>query len=177
MLTSDLIRPRIRMQGMSVSVDFVEEQDPRLQETARELIALFQCYRGRSQESWQEALEEFEGTRVDYIIIRGLAKVLTDDAEFTPPPTPITPTQIREKLFAYGPVFERPDIGHHATRQQVLREVAQELALPCEQLDDILFADRHASYHLTHPGGECTPPSRLARYNLEFARGLLYWSG
>ncbi len=40
----------------------------------------------------------------------------------------------------------------------------------------MLFADRHDSYLLTDAGPAWTPSLLLARYNLELARGVLYWA-
>ncbi len=176
MLTSDLIRPRLRMQGSRVSVEMVNEQDPFLVQTALELINLFQQHVGQSQESWEDALELYEGTRLDYVLIRGIAKVLLDNADFTPNVSPLPPTVLREKVFSYGPVFQKTDILHSVTRQEVLQEVSYGLSLPPDQLDTLLFADRRASYQLTTSGPQWTPTSLLARYNLELARGVLYWA-
>ncbi len=176
MLTSDLIKPRLRMQGSRISVEMVDEQDPFLLQTALELILLFQQHIGQAQEEWENALERYEGARTDYILIRGLAKVLLDNAEFTPTASPLPPTILREKMFSYGPVFQTPDILRPITRQDVLQEVAHELELAPDQLDTLLFADRHASYQLTTSGPQWTPTSLLARYNLELARGVLYWA-
>lgn len=176
MLTSDLIKPRLRMQGSRISVEMVDEQDPFLLQTALELITLFQQHIGQSQESWENALEVYESVRIDYVLIRGMAKVLLDNAEFTPAASPLPPTILRERLFSYGPVFQHSDILHKVTRQDVLQEVSQELHLAPEQLDTLLFSDRHASYYLTTSGPQWTPASLLARYNLELARGVLYWA-
>lgn len=176
MLTSDLIRPRLRMQGSNLSIEMVNEHDPSLLQTARELITLFQQHTGQSQETWEDALEAYEGARTDYILIRGIAKVLLDNAEFTPTTSPLPPTLLREKVFSYGPVFQHPDILHKATRQDILQEISYDLDLAPDQLDTLLFADRHASYQLTTSGPAWTPASLLARYNLELARGVLYWA-
>ena len=46
MLTSELVRPKLRVQGTNVSVEMVDEQDCALQETAQELISLFQAHEG-----------------------------------------------------------------------------------------------------------------------------------
>jgi len=176
MLTSDLIKPRLRMQGSRVSVEMANEQDPVLLQTALELINLFQHHVGQTQEAWENTLEEYEGARTDYILIRGLAKVLLDNADFTPIASPLPPTILREKMFSYGPVFQNPDLLRSVTRHDVLQEVAHELDLAPDQLDTLLFADRHASYQLTTSGPQWTPTSLLARYNLELARGVLYWA-
>jgi uncharacterized protein len=176
MLTSELIKPRLRFSGSTLSVEMVDEQDASLLQIAQELIALFRRLMSATQEEWEEALAAYEGARVDYVILRGLAKVLTDGATFTPLETPLPPAQVRERMFAHGPVFREPDLFHTKTRQEVLQEVASELSLSPEQLDIMFFADRHSSYRLTDLGPAWTPSALLARYNLELARGVLYWA-
>src|SRR5437588_2334429 len=176
MLTSDLIRPRLRIRGTNLHIEMVNEQDPSLQQKAQDLIYLFNRHQSQSQAAWEEAVRAYEGTNVDYVFIRGLAKVLTDASTFKPLTTPLSPATLREQIFAYGPVFEKPDIFHPTTRQEVLREVADTLELSLGELDEILFADRGASYRLVDPGPAWTPSNLLARYNLELARGALYWA-
>jgi predicted nuclease of restriction endonuclease-like RecB superfamily len=176
MLTSDLIKPRLRIQGTSLRVEMVNEQDPSARQIAQDLISLFQCHQGEPQEAWDEALRAYEATNVDYVLIRGIAKVLTDASTFTPLATPLPPTTLREQVFAYGPVFEKPDVFHPSTRQEVLQQVADKLGLSTGELDEMLFADRPATYRLTETGPAWTPTSLLARYNLELARGALYWA-
>ena len=176
MLTSELIRPRLRIHGSNLRIEMVNEQDPSLQQKAQDLICLFHRHQSQSQAAWEEAVRAYEGTNVDYVFIRGLAKVLTDAATFKPLTTPLSPATLREQIFAYGPVFEKPDRFHPTTRQEVLREVADTLELSLGELDEILFADRGASYRLMDPGPAWTPSTLLARYNLELARGALYWA-
>src|SRR5438876_3448590 len=176
MLTSELIRPRLRIHGSTLRVEMVNEQDPSLQQTAQDLIHLFQHSRGQTQAAWEEAVRVYEGTNVDYVLIRGLAKVLMDAATFTPLPTPLPPATLREQVFARGPVFGNPDLFHTVTRQEVLQEVADTYGLSTGGLDEMLFADRRSSYLITDAGPAWTPSALLAPYNLELARGALYWA-
>jgi uncharacterized protein len=176
MLTSELVRPRLRIHGTNLRIEMVNEQDPSLQQIAQDLIRLFNRHQDQSQAAWEEAVRAYEGTNVDYVFIRGLAKVLADSAIFKPLTTPLPPAKLREQVFSYGPVFEQPDLLHPTTRQEVLREVANAFEISPKELDEILFADRAASYRLTDRGPAWTPSTLLARYNLELARGALYWA-
>ncbi|GER91154.1 hypothetical protein KDW_53160 [Dictyobacter vulcani] len=176
MLTSELIRPQLRFHGKSVSIAMVDQQDPKRRQIAAELIELFQSQRDRTQEAWEQALTAYVGSRIDYIFVRGLAKVLVDNATFTPLPAPQTPTVVRETMFSYGPVFPNSDMLHPVSRDGALASVAQNLQLSPEEVEALLFADRHASYRLTDTGPDWTPAMLLARYNLELARGVLYWA-
>lgn len=177
MLTSDLVRPRLRIAGSSLSVELVNEQAPILRQTASDLIALLHAHVGSSRDSWEQALDALIGTRLDYILLRGLAKVLTDSAVFTPLPTTLSPVALREQAFARGPVFRTPALFQAHTRQDVLEQLASELDLSSpDQLTALLYADRQANYLLSDPGPAWTPESLLARYNLELTRGVLYWA-
>ena len=176
MLTSELIRPRLRIHGSTLRVEMVNEHDPFLQQTAQDLIHLFHRYKGQSHAEWEAAMRAYEGARLDYVFIRGLAKVLMDSATFTPLMTPLPPLILRERTFAYGPVFEKPDMFHPTTRREVLQEIADEPGLSIAEHDEMLYADRHAAHRLTDAGPAWTPVELLARYNLELARGALYWA-
>lgn len=176
MLTADLVRPRLRLRGSELSIDMLEEHDPYWLQSAQDLINLLQEQVGQSQAAWDRALESYVGERVDYVVVRGLAKILTDAATFTPLATPLPPIQLRERLFHYGPVFTSPQLFHAQTRYEVLKSVADELSISSEQVETTLFADRPATYLLSDAGPQWAAAGLLARYNLELARGVLYWA-
>jgi uncharacterized protein len=176
MLTSDLIRPRLQQTGKALTVEMLDEQSPFWQQTATDLTALFQRHRGSSLTAWDQVLETYLGDRIDYPVVRGLAKVLTDAATFTPLPTLMPPALLRERLFAHGPVSSLPDIFHPDSRRDIVQRTATETGLSEEQLETALFADRAANALLTDVGPAWTPRDLLARYNLELARGVLYWA-
>ncbi len=83
MLTSDLVTPRVRCSATTLTVAFLNEQDTHWQKTARELIVLFAGQLGKTLTAWTQALETYIGDRLDYVVMRGLAKVLTDAATFS----------------------------------------------------------------------------------------------
>ncbi len=174
MLTADLIKPFLRTYGRMLTVDQLDESDPLWLQTARDLLELFRQYQDQPRARWEEALEGFEGTRVDYLRIRGLAKVLTDAATFVPKDYPLTPRELRARLFCRGPVFEQPDLFHPVTRRDLLQETADELSLSPAEVDEALFADHPGAHILRDVGPAWTPQGLLQRYNLELARGALY---
>jgi uncharacterized protein len=175
-LTADLVRPRLHLRGSELSIDMLDERDPCWLQSAKDLINLLQEQVGQSQAAWDRALESYVGERVDYVVVRGLAKILTDAATFTPLATPLPPIQLRERLFHYGPVFTSPQLFHPQTRYEVMKSLADELSISSEQVETTLFADRPATYLLSDAGPQWTPAGLLARYNLELARGVLYWA-
>lgn len=174
MLTVDLIKPFLRAYGRTLTVDQLDENSALWLQTARDLLELFRQQLGQPRTHWEEALERFEGTRVDYQRIRGLAKVLTDAATFLPREYPLTPRELRARLFSRGPVFTQPDIFQPLTRQSLLEEIAHELALSPTEIEKALFADHPGAHILTSVGPAWTPLGLLQRYNLELARGALY---
>ncbi len=176
MLTADLVKPRIRQKGSELFIDVLDTHDPFWQQTAADLIALLHSHIGQPQVDWERALENYEGERLDYIVVRGLAKVLTDAAVFTPLATRISPGMLRERLFSYGPVCMTSQLFQPQTRDDIIKCVADELSISSQQVEAALFADRHTSYLLTDVGPEWTPEGLLARYNLELARAVLYWA-
>lgn len=176
MLTADLIRPRLHWEGKTLSVKMVDEQDISALQTAQDLLSLLQSMVGQPLAAFQIAVEQYEGDRLDYLLIRGLAKIMLDAAIFTPLVTPLAPKELRAKLFATGPVFSAPDLFHLQTRQDALQLVAGEVGISTDQIDLTFFADRPVTYLLTDAGPKWTPTEVLARYNLELARGVLYWA-
>lgn len=176
MLTSDLVRPRLRYQGDELRVDWLNGADRYWQQTATELIALFRRHMGKTQAEWEEALAAYESNRTDYLILRGLAKVLCDAATFAPVKTTVAPAALRERLFSYGPVFTQSDLLHPKTRDQVLAEAVAELGLSGAQAEGALYADRAAAYMLMDAGPAWVAETLITRYNLELSRAALYWS-
>jgi predicted nuclease of restriction endonuclease-like RecB superfamily len=176
MLTADLIKPRLRVRGGILTVDMIDASNVHWLRTAFELITLFQAQVGQTAAAWEKAVERYESERVDYIVVRGLAKVLADAAAFTPLDTRLDPMELRTRLFAKGPAFSSVDLFHSQTRDEILRDTAKELKMSRKNLEIGLFADRPAEYILTDVGQEWTPEALLSRYNLELSRGVLYWS-
>jgi predicted nuclease of restriction endonuclease-like RecB superfamily len=175
MLTGELVRARLRSRSGELRIDFLDPSDYLWQMTAADLIDLLHAQIGRPQQAWFDALERYEGNRTDYMVIRGLAKVLTDTATFAHPPTPASPDELRARLFAQGPVFTASDLLHPRTRELVLRETAVEYEATPQQLEATLYADRPVAQLLSDPGEAWTVDRLIARYNLELARAALYW--
>jgi hypothetical protein len=161
---------------MELRVDMLNVDDSYWQQTALDLITLFRQHIGLAQHMWEKALETYEGLRTDYIVIRGLAKVLCDAATFMPLETPQAPSQLREKLFAQGPAFATAHLFQAKTRQEIIQELSSELGVTIEQVERAIFADRPTNYILRDAGPDWTVEGLLARYNLELARGVLYWA-
>lgn len=176
MLTGDLARSRLYQRNNELQIEWLDSDNAHWQRTAADLIRLLQQQVGKPQEAWQQAQEIYEAGRIDYMTIRGLAKVLSDGATFQPLTTPVEPAVLRKRLFSRGPTFAAADPLQPQTREKVLREAAVEYNITPGQLEHILYADRTAAYLLIDAGPSWTPAGLITRYNLELARAALYWA-
>jgi len=176
MLTGDLIRPRLMRREDRLIVKTLPLNDPHWTRTATDLIRLWKHHPGKTRETWNDAIETYLGDRVDYITVRGLAKVLTDAATFDALETVLSPEEIRERLFKAGPVFTETDLFHPQSRADRLATLATDLDTTPAAIEASLYADRPGAAIITDSGPTWTPPELITRYNLELHRGVLYWS-
>lgn len=176
MLTADLVRPLLRQKGMELSVNMLDSSNSYWQQTAADLLKLFQQHIDRTLYEWEVALEIYEGDRLDYVYVRGLAKVISGEAIFAPRETTVPPSQLRTYLFAQGPSFSEPHLFQAKTRQEIMQDAATQFETNVTVLEETLYADRPANYILHTTGEQWTPIDLIGRYNLELARGVLYWA-
>jgi predicted nuclease of restriction endonuclease-like RecB superfamily len=179
MLTADLIRPRVRRRGGKIFTRPLPLDSLTTQQTAADLIGIFREHLQRPRWALDEALEAYEGVRVDYPLIRGLAKVLRDGATFAAHP-PVEPSTLRAALFDLaarrGPVTAAPNDLYPTGRGELIAEVAARYGLSPDDVDQNLYADLIEEQILVDLGMAWTPDALIVRYNLELARGLLYWA-
>ena len=179
MLTADLIRPRVRIQGNEITTQPISQKDAIGLRTAAELIQLFQAHLNQPRRELDAALEDYQGERLDYPILRGMAKVLSDAATFANEP-PVDPADVRAALFERaaerGPVVAHPDLLHPAVRETLVHEVAESFGLTTAGVEHALYADLPEEQLLVDPGQQWKAQELVERYNLELARGLLYWA-
>ncbi len=174
MLKSELIRPRLKMRDGQVWTQSLPG-NYRYLAVAGDLTAIFQRCVGQSRGKLTEALRDYEGDSLDYPIIRGLAAVLEARCVFGSDP-PVQPPDLRAAIFQQGPVTRQQDLFSLTTRKQLLAEAAANYELPVEQIETALFADLAEEQILLDPGEAIAPGDLITRYNLEVARGLLYWA-
>ena len=106
---------------------------------------------------------------LDYQIIRGLTAVLLSRATFSSDPL-VQPAELREELFTQR--AKQP----FASRSKLIAETAVQYKLTTEQIERTLFADLAEEQILEAVGDPIVPAALIAQYNLEVARGLLYWA-
>ena len=174
MLRAELIRPRLEMRDGQVWTRPIPA-DYHYLAVAGDLAALFRQHVGRSRGVLAEALRDYEGDSLDYPVIRGLAAVLEGRCTFGSDPL-LKPADLRAVLFRQGPVTSKHDLFSLKTREQVLAETAAEFHLTPAQAETALVADLAEEQILLDTGEPSAPGDLVARYNLELARGLLYWA-
>jgi hypothetical protein len=174
MLRADLIRPRIKINNGQISTRPIPA-DYHYLAMAGDLVKLYQKQVGRSRGQLLEVLHDYEGDSLEYPVIRGLAAVLEGRCTFGHNP-PLNPTQLRAALFQHGPVTRQPDLFNQTIREQVVSAVANQVGLSAQEVETTLFADLAEEQILLDTGEPFTPGQLIARYNLELARGLLYWA-
>ena len=178
MLKSELIRPRIRIHSGTVSPRSLPA-DYHWLAVSSDLIALFKRHVQQPRGTLDAALRDYEGDSIEYPIIRGLTAVLATHATFDNHP-PVSPADLRQKLFVNGPISQptkqQTNLFHPKTRSQIIKEVAAEYELTPNQIESALFADLAEEQILQTVDEAVTPKTLIDRYNLEVARGLLYWA-
>jgi uncharacterized protein len=174
MLKSELIRARLKTRGGRVWTEALPLEYHYLT-MAGELSALFRRHVGARRGELYDALRDYEGDRLEYPVIRGLASVLEARCTFGREPT-VDPVELRATLFRQGPVTRRPGLFNPRTRAQALAEAATRFEVSQAQVETSLFADLAEEQYLMEAGKPIAPGDLIARYNLELARGLLYWA-
>lgn len=174
MLKSELIRPRLQVRGGQVWTRPLAA-DYHYLTMAEQLINLFQQYVGQSRGVLTAALRDYEGDSLDYPVIRGLAAVLEARCTFGNEP-PLKPSELRTYLFRQGPVTDKQDLFNQKSRQQAIAETAAYFEVSVPQVEIAFFADLAEEQILLDPAEPLSPADLIARYNLELARGLLYWA-
>ncbi len=176
MLPKELLRYRI--ESGQIRPAFLDTASPRYSRVASELIAAFDKQVGNTQGELDEAVEKYAAGRTDYRIVRGLAHVITSFAEFEA--STVDSAKLRSAVFeraAEGwPVVRHQTSPSETDRHSVLEAVAAEFDLPVSQLEDDLYADLPERRRLIRVTAPREPEALIARYNLELARGLLYWA-
>jgi len=174
MLKSELILPRLKKHHHDI-VPLALPTNYHYLKIANDLIQLVKAYVGHSRGELDDALRAYEGDSLDYRIIRGLANVLQSRCIFSNESL-VNPIELRVALFTQGPVMAKNDLLTAKTRQQVVAEIAPKFKLTPQQVEQALFADLIEERILLGTGSIMAPVDLIARYNLEVARGLLYWA-
>ena len=156
--------------------------DERVVEAARELCGVYAAHLRAPRAALEKrlsALEEDLGPRLDarrgFKIVRALAKLLEERAEWEPP-TQADPYTIRTRIFELAaalpePPASEPGLLEAPTRDDVLATVASETGL--EDVAGLMYADRQGAQVLAL-FEEPSPEALIERYNVAQVQGVLY---
>lgn len=153
MLTADLARSRTT--DNEVQPLFIDPDEDRYRETARELIDLFEAHLGEPKGDLKDAIDELTVADTDYKIVRGLAKLLEDECEFEVVAA-ADPRDIRRHLFDRAneqyPIVRQPTLGKDTQKLDVYSTVADEFGISLEDCYTGMYADLEANKRLVHLG-------------------------
>lgn len=170
-----LHRGRLQPHRLSLS-------NERTVETAKALCRLYGEHLGRPRRELEGAVstaEEELGSSLDsrrgFKVVRALAKLLEERAEWTEPATS-DPYTVRTRLFELAaalpePPASEPGLLGSPTRDDVLSQVARETRL--EDPASAMFADRQGA-QLLAGFDRPTPEELVDRYNVAQVQALLY---
>lgn len=180
MLRSEHVMARI-FRGNLIAHQLSSE-DERAVEVAGKLCELYATHVGSTRSSLEEELvraEEELGPHLDprrgFRIVRALAKLLEERAEWVSPTT-ADPYTVRTRIFELAsslPEFPaaEPGLLDTASRSDILLQVARETGL--EDPVSLMYADRQSAQFL----GEFEKPAPqelIGRYNVAQTQGVLY---
>jgi predicted nuclease of restriction endonuclease-like RecB superfamily len=152
-LTADLARSRTTDEA--VQPLFIDPDEERYRQTARELIDLFNEHLGEPKGDLEDAIDELTVADTDYKIIHGLAKLLRDESEFETV-APTEPHEIRERLFEKAneryPIVRQPTLGEDTQKLEVYSAVADELGISLEECYRGMYADLERNKRLVRFG-------------------------
>ena len=156
--------------------------DARTLGVAEELCEIYASHANGPRSRLEEELtaaEEGLGPRLDarrgFRIVRALAKLLDERAEWTAP-TLADPYTIRTRVFELAaalpePPAEEPGLLEAPTRDGVLAQVASETGI--EDPAKLMYADRRSAQTL-ETFERPSPEDLVTRYNVAQAQGVLY---
>lgn len=167
MLTADLLR--VKKKNGVITPRWVDASSDGALEKAGTLIDAFESGRDGPRGEIDARVESLIGFGTDFLVWRGLAKLLYDRSEFETV-APADPVDIRRA------VFERS--AHNAPRNEeerlaILHAAAIELDIEPRDVDASLYADLEDRQLLVEFEAP-TPSELLNRYNLALAQAVLY---
>lgn len=173
MLTRDLVLARL-YRG-KVKPRYVDTGDDELLQLAEQLIHTFAAHEGRSQDDLDQELKELLGSGTDFLLHRGLAKLLMDRCEFETA-SQIEPEALRKHLFDLAAQHYRRDLDEGKAfrfeRSEVFQAAADDLELQIEDVERGLYADLKGEQVMSS-WKPCDAPWLLRRYNVALAQGVL----
>jgi predicted nuclease of restriction endonuclease-like RecB superfamily len=172
-LTSDLVRVKLAKGGVQPSFVDVDRED--LAEVAAGVAAALTDGVGSRRADLDEAVDAVLVGRRDAKLVRGVAKILLDRAEFAVPDD-VDPPALRDAVFrrarARGGVALAAGPLGQPVAADVIAEVAAELGRTPDAVAEGLYADLPAEQRLVR-FDPIEPRAALCRYNVALAQSIL----
>ena len=169
MLTGDLVRVRFR-KGR-IHLPYIDDKDPDHLGVAETLIRVFEEHAGGTRQELDEELTDITGTGTDFLLHRGLAKLLRDRCVFESA-TPVDPVELRRRIFTGAAAAYRSTDQVRIDREAILADAAKAASLDATQVDGAFYADLKDAERL-ESFKSCAPDWMLNRYNVALAQAVL----
>jgi uncharacterized protein len=169
MLTGKMLR--VRYARDRIIPHYINTQDSLWLETAERMLEMFRGREGRTRGELEDEQREAFGDDPGQLVHQGLAKLLEDRCEFEVS-SACPPERLRAAAFAAAARRRKEATQLIFDRGAVLAEVAAELGLPPEAVDQGLFADLKSEQRLTK-FKDISAERLLQRYNVALAQAVL----
>jgi uncharacterized protein len=167
MLTGKMVR--VRFARDRVLPHYLNTDDPGWREVAERLLELFRGQEGRTRGELEDEQREAFGDDPGQLVHQGLVKLLEDRCDFeTVSGHP--PEELRDLVFRKAADARRSDAPFDRTA--ILAEVATEVGLGAEQVEQGLFADLRSEQRLKR-FKDVSAERLLRRYNVALAQAVL----
>lgn len=170
MLTADLVMARL-YKG-EVKPRYVDPADEETRALAEQLIELFADHQGRTRGELEAALAELRGTDTEFLLHRGLAKLLFDRTTVESA-AQLPPEELRQRVFGLAAErWRKQGAQEEFASEAVLREAGEALGFAPEVIARWLYADLKEEQTVIG-FEECSAEWLLHRYNVALAQGVL----
>lgn len=173
MLTADLLRVTVR-KGV-VKPTYLKGKNAKAQQYAESLCALYSHSAGWSRSELQDELREIVGDSPDFLLARGLAKLLDDRCTWTSEAV-TSPEALRAAL--YDAAFARTELREGALKRQrparedVIAKVATAFDIEPSDVDISMFADLRDA-EVLQEFQPIEPDALLRNYDVALAQATL----
>jgi predicted nuclease of restriction endonuclease-like RecB superfamily len=137
---------------------------------ASSLIEAYRVHVGERKNVLKQFANELEDQGVEYRLVRGLACLLDRRSTFKCNDR-INPAELRRRIFRATRESGLPTTLEH--RRRIIENVAAELKLTAETLEEFFYADLESELVLER-FDSCTPVELLEEYNLSLTQTLLF---
>jgi len=163
-LTKDLLR--VSRRG-GYHPQFAGEAE---QSVAARVIGCYQGHVGHERRELDDALQEIERDSDDFKLVRGFAKLLDREAEWTVE-SAVEPRAAREAAFEAG---EAVGVVSEGERSEALTAAAEDLGVSSAELEQSLYADLERREVLDALDVRWEPAELIEQYNLSLAQTALF---